>query len=138
MPEACSASLESGQGARLRAWMEGPETGGVHKQVVRIGEQRQHLLRIGFPIGSGMEETAGSDDPAQHGHELPFEDTPLVVSLLRPGVREQEIDAGQAGRREALFHDLDGIVTADAQVGESAPFDFEQQMSHARTVDLYP
>jgi hypothetical protein len=100
---------------------------------------RQHLQHpqgIGLPVGGGVEETAGADDPGQPCHEFRIEDAPLVVALLGPGVGKEQIDPRQAGGGQAPVQQVHGVLAQQAQVAQAAPFDLQQQVANAGAMDL--
>lgn len=136
MPEAGSAPLESGHGPLFRTLGECPWPGGILEQVVGGAEQLQHLLRVLFPIGGGVKQTAGSDDPSQQPHESGRQDASLAMPSFWPGVGKKEIHPHEARPFESLFQDLDGVMAAEPQISEPAPFDFHQQMTHAWAMNL--
>src|SRR3954452_8111694 len=65
-------------------------------------------------------------------HERWLDQAPLVMTLLRPGVGKENVDAGKRPGRDHVLHDFDRIVLHDAHVSELALADQLEQAPHAR------
>ena len=99
----------------------------------RVSEQRllaqnlQNLLGIGLPVSGAMQVAARLQTRCQLGDKFALDQAPLVVSLLVPGVRKENVHAIQALQRQHLVDHLDGVVGDDPDVGEALLADaFEQ------------
>ena len=105
----------------------------------RLGGKRgEHLAGIVFPVGRDVQIAAGSEAQRQLTDESRLQKPPLVVALLRPRVRKEDVNAGERRGRDHRGDDLDGIVTDHAHVRETVGFDALQQAADAGAVHLDP
>ena len=58
------------------------------------------------------------------------------MPLLRPGVREEDVDAGERPGADHVRDDVDRVVADHPQVGQARRLDPPQQAADARRVDL--
>ncbi len=133
MAQAQPAVLELGE--RAVVGLRRIAVGGVGQQ--RLGrEHLQHLLRIGLPVGRAVQVAPGLQPPCELGHERWLDQSPLVVALLVPRVREEDVHAVEAAFRQHVVDHLHGVVLEDADVGEAPFADALEQGADAGLVHL--
>ena len=89
-------------------------------------KRREHLLRVVLPVGGRVQVAAGCEPLRERVHERGLQQPPLVMALLRPRVRKEDVDAGERRRRNHVRDDLDRVVPDDAHVGQRQRIDLLQ------------
>src|SRR5437762_641533 len=92
VPEAQSAGLKFGQRTVRRA--RGKPGGRVLEQRLG-GEHGEHLLRVVLPISCRVKVAAGQEAHCELMDEARLQQPALVVPLFRPGIGEEDVDAGE-------------------------------------------
>lgn len=114
-----SAILKFGQravgGARGKA-VCGIGRGDRIEQRAFVGEHRQHLLRVVFPVGGAVNVAAGFEAARQQADEGRLDQAALVVARLVPGIGKKDMDAGQRVFRQHVADYSHGIVRTNTQV----------------------
>ena len=92
-----TACLELGQRTILGARREA--LAGLFKQ--RLGRKRgEHLARVVLPVRGEVQVAARHEPERELPREPGLQKPALVVSFLRPRVREEDVDAGERGGRD--------------------------------------
>jgi len=60
-----------------------------------------------------------------------------MMSLLGPGVRKQQVNAGQRCIRYLVLQHVDGVVRNHPEVFDICPMRLDQAMAYAGLVNLY-
>jgi hypothetical protein len=81
-----------------------------------------------------MQVAARGQPAGEQGDEGRLDQAPLLLALLRPGVGEKDVDAGQRLRRQHVAHHLHCIVLDHAQVAQLTRGNFLEQAADARGV----
>src|SRR6266404_2653844 len=134
MPQALAAPLE----ARGRAFRRPRHESAVGRETLkarRCNQGRQHLERVWLPVRGEAQHAAVREAAHRQVGERALDETPLVVALLRPGVREQDEDVVHGLRGDLPLEHLDRVVTDDAHVREPPLLEPEQR-SEEHTSEL--
>jgi len=128
-----AAALELGE--RAIPWTGREIRTGVDKQW--LGAQRlKNFDGVILPIGGDVQIASRRKSLGESVHERALKETPLMMSLLRPGIGEENVCAGKGSRREHVQDDFDGVVLDDADVGKTLLLDELEQSADAGTVDF--
>lgn len=98
----------------------------------------EHLQRVVFPVGGAVDVAAALQARGEQGDERRLDQPAFLVPRLVPGIGEEDVDAGERGFRQHVTDDLNGIVIADAQIGEVFLGDQLAQRADAGNVNLQP
>ena len=90
-----------------------------------------HVLCIRLPVGRESQRAAGRDRFRQQLDERRLNQPPLVMALLRPRIRKEDVHERDRGGRELLLQHFHGVVTDHAQIAQRRRFRAEQQVSDA-------
>ncbi len=96
----------------------------------------QHLLGVLVPVGGSMKLATTMDSSGQLCDKFRVENAPFIVALFVPGVREEEVGAGQCTIGDSQLHHFHAVMSHKSQVGQSQRFNLDQQMTDARAVDF--
>jgi len=58
-------------------------------------------------------------------------DAPLVVPFLRPGIRKVQVDAGKCVVTDAMFENLECVITDQPDIADASLKDFQKAMANA-------
>jgi len=135
MPEPQSPRLEAGDRTLLRSL--GETTGPCLVDELRLGvEHCLHRVGIVFPIGGEAKTPAWPQSAHEHRDEPGFDQAPLVVSLLRPGIREIDHGQGERARGQDRVDQVPRVAFEDPDVGGAGPPQGRHQCTDARPIDL--
>ena len=101
------------------------------------GKDRGDLIRVVGPVGCRVQYSTPLEFPRGQGREFRLHHAPLVMALLRPWVREEQVDRREAAVGDHLFQHLDCVVADDAQVFQFFGMDLLEQAADARSVHFY-
>src|SRR3984893_10682660 len=135
MAQALAAALE----ARGRTFRGPRDEGAVGCEILeawRCAECREHLERVRLPVRGEAQHAAAREAAHRQVDERTLDEAPLVVALLRPGIREQDQDLVHGPRGDLPLEHLDRVVTDDAYVREPPLLEPEQQPADPRTMHL--
>src|ERR1700719_4556279 len=135
VPETLAAALEARGRALGRARDKGT-VGGEGAQAGDRGERLEHLQSVGLPVGGQAQHAAGDEAAGEQVRERVLDEAALVVTLLRPGVGEEDEDLLQPLRGDLLPEHLDRIVTDGPHVRERARLEAEQYPPDPRAMHL--
>src|SRR6185312_7744766 len=134
-----AASLEARRRALARvprgALEETAAWHGVLEQRARV-EHLLHVLGVWLPVRSEQQHTAGLQSTRNAFGEGRLKKPALVVTLLVPRVREENLHLIERLRRNLSLEHLDGIVAGHAHVSQPRRVEGEEQPADARRVHL--
>src|SRR6267378_3316167 len=125
--------------ARGHAFRRPPDESAVGREILearRCSQCREHLERVRLPVRGEAQHAAVREAAHRQVDERTLDQTPLVVALLRPGIRKQHQDLVHAVRGDLPLEDLDRVVTDDAHVREPPLLEPEQQPADPGAMDL--
>lgn len=135
MSQALPAPLEPGRwpvtrplGDRLRTFR--------HKEVRQIIQDGLHVRGIVVPVRRQMQPPSDAQPGGQQTHEIGLNQPALVVPLLVPGIREEDLNPIQAARGYAAFQNLNRIFIENADIAKPAPFNLSKQVPHPGPMHL--
>ena len=99
-------------------------------------EHRLHLLGVVDPVGGEPPPGTGCQACGREGREPGVDQTPLVVTGLRPGVGEERPELGQTVRRDVRLDHPDRVDRAEAHVAGPGRRHLGQGRGDARPPDL--
>ena len=130
MAQSLAAALEARQGTPFRSRDEAPFRCGIFE--VRAGFQHlEHLLCVGFPVGGQLQHSAGPEPRGECGDERSLDEASLVVTLLVPGIREEDQHFVERIGREIPLEQFDSVVAGHAQVAQAGLLGAQHQMAHS-------
>jgi undecaprenyl-diphosphatase len=135
VPEPDAAPLEFRDRAVVRT--RRVAVGGILKRGL-CRQHLEHLLGVVLPVGREMDVAARLQAGDQQRDEFRLDQPALVMARLVPRVREVDVHAVQAVRRDHVLEHLDGVVLDDADIGEILLADQLEQRAHARLVHFDP
>ena len=97
-------------------------------------EHFEHLLRVFLPVGRAVQISAGLQARCEQRDERRLDQPALVMAGLVPRIREEDVHAVEAGRREHVLEHFDRVVLDDADVREILLADQFQQRADTRLV----
>lgn len=131
MSEPEATLLEPGHGAVRRTRCECLDR--VLKQRFRP-QHLKHLFGIILPVGRDMDVATGLQAVNKLGYERRLQEPAFVMSLLRPGIREEYVHTPQARWWDHVPHHLDRIMLDHTQIGDTEFCDLFQQATHTRSM----
>ncbi len=135
MAEAFPSPLEAGGGA----------IGGTgHETALRIEiaqarfgrEDREHFLRVWGPIGCEVHLATAFEALGQQTDERRLNQSPLVMSLLRPGIGKKHENFIETRRRQMALKYFHGVMADHPDIPQRKLLQAEQNPTDARTMDL--
>ena len=123
------------------------EFGGCERRPVLqqriVAQHLEHLLGVGLPVGGTVQVSTGLEARGQAVYQRTLDQAALVVPLLVPRIREEQVDGVQAaGRsrrvpgRQHRVHDFNRVVRDDADVVQAELADLFEQRADAGLVHL--
>ena len=79
-----------------------------------------------------MQIAPGAEPQRELVHEIRLEEPSLVMTLLRPGIGEEDMDTGERCGGDHRCHELDRVVLDHANVAETELGDASQQAANPR------
>ena len=133
--EAHAAALE------LRRWTHGErfaaERGRRRRFELRArGEHLASVARVVGPVRRDVQQAARLQHARELGDERRLHEPPFVVALLRPRIREEQVDGVEASARQQLGHDVGRVARDHAHVRDGGLLEQQQQVTDAGLVHL--
>ena len=128
-----AASFELGERAVIGTRCEC--FGGVRKQRLSA-KRRQDGSSVVLPVRCHVQVAAGFKPQRERVHEFVLEQAALVMTLFRPRIGEEHVNAGKRARSDHRVHHLDRVVADDPDIVEIEGVDALQQRPYAGRVHV--
>jgi len=121
VPESATAPLE------FRRWPECERVGTRidRREFRRCREHLQCVARVVRPVGCHVQQSVRCENARHFSDERRLHEPSFVVPILRPGIREEQVDCREAAARQQLRQNLGRVAPDYANV--RGPGAFEQQ-----------
>lgn len=136
MPQSFAATFEARDRSFCKTSGENAIARYVHK-VVLVREHLKHVFRIRLPVRCQPEISVWPERAYQQFSERGLDQTALVVPLLGPRIRKEDVDACKAARRDLVRQHFNRVVGDDLQVRKSLSLGSHQQVSDSCAMDFH-